>query len=149
MWERKEKIKKTCLAVVLVLSTCTFALAQKVNSSRRAALGQWWTTHPRYTGDRGFLGVTYYGGYPYAIASDGVNLWVGIDNGSGYLVEFRASDGARIGAWGGFPDISAVLVAAGRVWFTTYGESSGSPGGLYSFAPGRGMKGPAGSPMSA
>ena len=42
-------------------------------SSRRAALGQWWTTTPQW-GDR--IGTTAVGIFPIGIASDGADLWV-------------------------------------------------------------------------
>src|ERR1700674_44304 len=49
-------------------------------SSRRAALGQWWTTTPHY--DIG-LGSTPVGAFPVAVASDGADLWVtNFDDGS-------------------------------------------------------------------
>jgi len=133
-------MRRITILTAVVTAYAISASAQKVDSSRRAALGQWWTTHPRYMAGAGSLGSTYYGGYPSGIASDGVNLWVavGFSDGSGQLVEFRASDGARIGAWGNYPHINAVFVAAGRVWFTTLEN----PGGLYSFDPGQGDTAP-------
>ena len=140
MIEMGNRRKRIALAV-LAAAVAAGATAQSVDSSRRAALGQWWTTHPRYTSDTGLLGTTSWGGSPTAIACDGENLWVADYLGGsagGQLVEFRASDGARLASWGGYPEITAVLVAAGRVWFTTYG----APGGLYAFAPGQGDAAP-------
>src|SRR5690348_15698901 len=48
-------------------------------SSRRAALGQWWTTTPRWD-DR--IGTIDVGLNPIGIASDGADLWVANQQGN-------------------------------------------------------------------
>jgi len=119
------------LAAVLLLSSAALAIGQNVDSSRRAALGQWWTTIPRYTADRGLLGIASWGGHPLNVVSDGVHIWATFLLGSGgQLVEFRGTDGAEINAWGGYSQIDAVLVAAGKIFFTV----DDNPG-LYMLSP--------------
>jgi hypothetical protein len=79
-------------------------------SSRRAALGQWWTTTPHY--DLG-LGVIALGGVPSSIASDGVDIWVSSFGGT--VSRVRASDGKLLETWTGGMLPRQVLVAMGRV----------------------------------
>ena len=85
-------------------------------SSRRAALGQWWTTTPQW-GDR--IGTIEVGLHPIGIASDGADLWVANQSGN-TVSRVRASDGKLLDTWTGdvqdFP--TAVLVAMGRVFVT-------------------------------
>src|SRR5215471_5456251 len=65
-------------------------------SSRRAGLGQWWTTTPHW--DLG-LGVTAVGKYPGGVASDGQDIWVA--NTGGSISRVRASDGKYLETWTG------------------------------------------------
>src|ERR1700694_2924752 len=73
-------------------------------SSRRAALGQWWTTTPHW--DIG-LGITAVGINPTGVQSDGKDLWV-----AGYdtVSRVRASDGRLLESWTGVDHGIAVLV---------------------------------------
>jgi hypothetical protein len=87
-------------------------------SSRRAALGQWWTTTPQW--DKG-LGVTTVGDGPAQCVSDGADVWVtnnafGTENGS--VSRVRASDGRLLETWTGATSASGIVVAAGRVFVT-------------------------------
>jgi hypothetical protein len=83
-------------------------------SSRHAALGQWWTTTPRY--DFG-LGVTTLGGFPYIPQSDGSDVWVPNINDS-TVSRVRASDGKLLETWTGATNAVGALVAMGRVFAT-------------------------------
>ena len=83
-------------------------------SSPRAALGQWWTTTPRY--DLG-LGVTAVGGFPYILQSDGTDVWVPNTNDS-TISRVRASDGKLLETWTGATSVVGVLVAMGQVFAT-------------------------------
>ena len=91
-------------------------------SSRRAALGQWWTTTPHYIPE--LLGLTHVGVQPLAVASDGADLWVA--NGDGTVSRVRASDGRLLETWTGVPTAQTVLVAMGRVFALTGGLDGGS-----------------------
>jgi DNA-binding beta-propeller fold protein YncE len=85
-------------------------------SSRRAALGQWWTTTPQWENR---IGTTYVGLHPIGIASDGADLWVANQQGN-TVARVRASDGKLLETWTG--DVVAaptsVLVAMGKVFVT-------------------------------
>lgn len=96
-------------------------------SSRRAALGQWWTTTPHW--DLG-LGVTAVGHSPQGVASDGQDIWVA--NIGGSISRVRASDGRYLETWTGAANANTVLVALGRVFAAGYGQPSGS---LYAIDP--------------
>ena len=64
-------------------------------SSRRAALGQWWTS-----GANPVLGGTPVGTRPIGVASDGADLWVAnIDSAT--VSRVRASDGRLLETWTG------------------------------------------------
>jgi len=94
----------------------TKALHQALSrGSRRAALGQWWTTTPHW--DMG-LGTTAVGSLPFAVAADGEDLWVTCV-GDGSVQRVHASDGRVTGTWPGAPNALGLLVAMGRVFFTT------------------------------
>jgi DNA-binding beta-propeller fold protein YncE len=94
-------------------------------SSRRAALGRWWTT-----GAEPILGVTFLGARPIGVASDGADLWVAnIDSGT--ISRVRASDGRVLATWTLATNPTGVLVAMGRVFVT--GQSN--PGKLYMIDP--------------
>jgi DNA-binding beta-propeller fold protein YncE len=87
-------------------------------SSRRAALGQWWTTTPHY--DLG-LGVTAVGPQPLLCATDGNDIWVPAFDGT--VSRVRASDGALLGTWVDAIAGGGVLVAMGRVFVAGAGAS--------------------------
>src|ERR1700730_16117351 len=84
-------------------------------SSRRAALGQWWTTTPHY--DAG-LGVTDVGNFPTSCASDGADVWGANEDfeGPGSVSRVRASDGRLLETWTGAAGGIAVLSAMGRIF---------------------------------
>ncbi len=84
-------------------------------SSRRAALGQWWTTTPHW--DVG-LGVVTVGTHPIGIASDGADLWVA-NQADSTVARVRASDGKVLDTWTNVNNATCVLVAMGRVFVTS------------------------------
>ena len=86
-------------------------------SSRRAALGQWWTTTPHYDGGLGVTAIPA----PMSVVADGADLWVTTGTNSIYRV--RASDGAVLGIWSAPGTLSAVLVAMGRVFVVGFDNS--------------------------
>jgi len=79
-------------------------------SSRRAALGQWWTTTPHWTDS---LGVTDVGILPHFVACDGADVWVQKIN---TVDRVRASDGKLLETWTGLVNGSGVVSAMGRVF---------------------------------
>lgn len=95
-------------AAVFVSKGLNQALAR---SSRRAAIGQWWTTTPHW--DIG-LGVTddAYG----PVISDGADVWV---NSLAGMKRVRASDGRVLETWPAFAGLP--LAAMGRI-FAAAGE---------------------------
>lgn len=95
--------------------------------SRRAALGQWWTTTPH--DDLG-LGVTTIGGTPRSVRSDGADLWVA-DDTNGTISRVRGSDGTLLETWTGASGATDVLVAMGRV----FAGGAGFPSSLYMLDP--------------
>jgi hypothetical protein len=100
-------------------------------SSRRAALGQWWTTTPHW--DLG-LGITTVGHNPEGIASDGADVWVANISG-GSVSRVRASDGAFLENWTGAPGAIGVLPAMGRILVIGSDQPSGPAGFLYVLDP--------------
>ena len=78
-------------------------------SSRRAALGQWWTTSAAES-----IGLTGVGASPLAVRSDGVDLWVAALDGT--VTRVRGSDGRALETWTGATGAVRVLVAMGRVF---------------------------------
>ncbi|HEY2796974.1 MAG TPA: S-layer homology domain-containing protein [Thermoanaerobaculia bacterium] len=94
-------------------------------SSRRAALGQWWTTQ-----NSNAVGVTNLGGLIVGVASDGTDIWVGNGN-DGVIHRVRASDGKLLGTWTGALGAAIPVVAAGSVFFP--GDTT--PGRLYRIDP--------------
>lgn len=96
-------------------------------TSKRAALGQFWTA-PRLPSDT--RGLTPVGSHPIMVASDGADLWV-CNPSSATVSRVRASDGVKLGDWTGAVNAFGVLVALGRVFVT--GETS--PGTLYEIDP--------------
>ena len=97
-------------------------------TSRRAALGQWWTTTPHY--DQQDLGLTTVGSGPRALKSDGADVWVA-RNVAGTVSRVRASDGKLLETWTGATSGVDVLVAIGRVFVA----GNASPGNLYLIDP--------------
>ena len=88
-------------------------------TSRRGALGQWWTSH-----NENVLGSTAMGDAPTSCASDGADVWVAIDDGT--LSRVRASDGKLLETWTGATASAGggvLLVAMGRVFLL---ESTGN-----------------------
>jgi S-layer homology domain len=101
-------------------------------SSRRAALGQWWTTTPQW--DFG-LGVTEVDPDPLRPAADGADIWTP-NLGGGSVSRVRASDGKLLETWTGAAGASAVLVAMGRIFVTAgTGNVNGFGGSLYAIDP--------------
>jgi len=77
--------------------------------SRRAALDQFWTTKNNTA-----VGLTTVGIAPFALKSDGVDVWAaGI--GDATVSRVRGSDGKLLETWTGATGGSGVLVAMGRV----------------------------------
>jgi hypothetical protein len=98
-------------------------------TSRRAALGQWWSElTPRYDQS---LGLTTVGTSPGSLVSDGFDLWVP-NTVSGTVSRVRGSDGQVKATWTGATNAVAALVALGRVF--VIGSVSGT-GKLYSINP--------------
>lgn len=95
-----------------------------VRGSRRAALGQWWTTTPHY--ELG-LGITH---VPYnpvgGVIADGADVWAASGNEfhNGAVTRFRASDGRVLETWT-IPDAYALLGAMGRIFVADFGVQAG------------------------
>jgi hypothetical protein len=96
-------------------------------ASRRAALGQWWTTQSWQA-----LGQTTVGSLPFAVVSDGADLWVTV-TGDGVVARVRASDGKLLGTWTGATNALAIQAAMGRIFLTT----NYPPDVLYMIDPGQ------------
>jgi S-layer homology domain len=90
-------------------------------TSRHAALGQWWTTTPRYFAG---LGTTTIPGasYVYHLAADGTDLWAAASDS---VWRIRASDGKLLEEWTGANAAFGTLVAMGRVFVAGSIEPSG------------------------
>ena len=91
-------------------------------SSRRAALGQWWTSKPHYALG---LGVTPDAHGP--ITCDGTDIWTGA---SGGVNRVRGSDGRVIETWSGAFG-GAMVSAMGRIFVATFT----TPGKLFMIDP--------------
>ncbi len=91
-------------------------------SSRRAALGQWWTTTPHYAIGLGVTGDAY-----GQIACDGANVWVG---SSGGVSRVLASDGRALETWSG-PGGGALVSAMGRIFIA----ADSTPGQVFMIDP--------------
>ncbi|HEY1252574.1 MAG TPA: S-layer homology domain-containing protein [Thermoanaerobaculia bacterium] len=98
-------------------------------SSRRAALGQWWTTTPHW--DLG-LGVTTLGSSPRWVACDGSDIWVGGENPGAGVARVRGSDGKLIENHSAM-NPQDIVIAMGRVFAVV--ETAPFTGGLYSIDP--------------
>jgi len=106
-------------AAVFVSKAINQTLAR---SSRRAALGQWWTTTPQYVNG---LGTTSVGVQPLGVAWDGADIWVG-NAGDSTVSRVRASDGKLLETWTtSDPGPHAVLAALGRIFVLTGGLDGG------------------------
>jgi DNA-binding beta-propeller fold protein YncE len=106
-------------AAVFVSKGINQALAR---SSRRAALGQWWTTTPHY--DIG-LGVTTVGAVPLGLACDGADVWVA-NQDDNTVSRVRASDGRLMETWTtSDPSPHRTLVALGKILVLTGGLDGG------------------------
>ncbi len=80
--------------------------------SRRAALGQWWTTTPHYDAGLGFTSLDAFVGQP---CSDGADIWVPTEQNG--IWRIRASDGQVLGKWTTSPGgAEAALCAMGKVF---------------------------------
>jgi len=108
-------------AAVFVSKGVNQAIAR---SSRRAALGQWWTTTPHW--DIG-LGTTNVGPFPGIPAADGADIWVATLDDT--ISRVRASDGRLLETWTGAD--GPVLAAMGRVFVAKQ-----APAELYAIDPG-------------
>jgi hypothetical protein len=98
-------------AAVFVSKGVNQAIAR---SSRRAALGQWWTTSTWVW--RTGLGRTLLPGSPSLtspVVSDGTDVWVG---GFGQIFRVRASDGKLLGAWTTASSPTSLVIAMGRAF---------------------------------
>jgi hypothetical protein len=101
-------------------------------SSRRAALGQWWTMNPHWNLG---LGVTVVGAIPLQPACDGTDVWTP-DLGAGTVSRVRASDGKLLETWTGADSPTYALAAMGRIFVTARtGDESGFHGTLYAIDP--------------
>jgi hypothetical protein len=88
--------------------------------SKRAALGQFWTTNPQYSffsvhGDLEGYGVTDVGSTPFLAQSDGEDVWVA-NFSSSTISQVHASTGKVIGTWTNATSPVGVVVGAGRVF---------------------------------
>jgi hypothetical protein len=99
--------------------------ASLARGSRRAALGQWWTTTPHW--DLG-LGVTDVGLGPQFLVSDGSDVWV-TNHGDSTVTRVRGSDGGVVESWSVSALPFAVLSAMGRIFV------SGGGGALFMIDP--------------
>ncbi|HEY1252575.1 MAG TPA: S-layer homology domain-containing protein [Thermoanaerobaculia bacterium] len=82
-------------------------------SSRRAALGQWWTTKTQNA-----LGSTTVGANPVFTVADGADVWVTF---SEHVLRVRASDARILETWTGATQLNGAIVAAmGQVFVTGY-----------------------------
>ncbi len=103
--------------------------ASAPTSSRRAALGQFWTTTK---GAAATIGLTSVGGgsIPVLCRADGTDIWVS-GPGTATVSRVRASDGRLLETWTGAGGAYDVLPALGLIFVT--GRTT--PGALYAFAP--------------
>lgn len=100
-------------------------------SSRRSALGQWWTAN---VGPPNGLGVTTVGSSPIGVACDGADVWVA-NGGDSTVSRVRASDGRLLGTWTGASQAWAVLVAMGKVFVSSAPGFQPVHGKLYMIDP--------------
>jgi hypothetical protein len=110
-------------AAVFVSKGVNQALAR---SSRRAALGQWWTTTDASATGRTALPGSSTG----PCVSDGTDVWVS-SYPDGNVSRVRASDGRLLGTWTGAPFSWALLSAMGRIFVS----GNDTPGRVYMIDP--------------
>jgi hypothetical protein len=104
-----------------------------VRSSRRAALGQWWTTSSlSWSAGLGITPLPENPGPFGAMASDGADVWVG---GYNSIFRYRTGDGRFLETWTTKKTASAIVVAMGRVLVGGYELPGGGPGALYMIDP--------------
>jgi hypothetical protein len=96
------------------------------SSSRRPALGQFWTTKVPLA-----LGRTDLAGPPNLCKADGADIWVPTYVGGGAVTRVRASDGKLLETWTGMANPIDVLSAMGKIFVV----GSASPGVLYRIDP--------------
>ena len=96
------------------------------SGSRRAALGQFWTTKVPFA-----LGLTNLPGPPYPCKADGADIWVPTYVGGGAVTRVRASDGKFLETWTGATNSIDVLSAMGKIFVL----GNTSPGALYVIDP--------------
>ncbi len=94
-------------------------------ASRRAALGQWWTTQNEQA-----LGLTALGGDLRLAVADGADIW-STKLQEGTVSRIRASDGRLLETWTGASSAFGVLSAMGRILVT----SLEAPSSLYVIDP--------------
>jgi hypothetical protein len=94
-------------------------------NSRRSALTEFWTTQ-----NSSVVGLTTVGSAPFAVKSDGVDVWAA-GSGDATVSRVRGSDGKLLETWTGATGGSGVLVAMGRVFVS----GLTSPGKLYRIDP--------------
>jgi hypothetical protein len=111
-------------AAVFVSKAVNQSLAR---SSRRAALGQWWTTASDATAGHTLVGVE-----PHGVAADGQDVWVASGANGGTVARVRASDGRLLETWTNAQAAYAVLVAMGKVFVL---GSTNPQGKLYMIDP--------------
>ncbi len=110
-------------AAVFVSKGVNQAIAR---SSRRAALGQWWTTASDAALGRTVLPGIYTG----PCVSDGTDVWVS-SYPDGNVFRVRASDGRFLETWTGATASWALLSAMGRIFVS----SNDTPGRVYMIDP--------------
>ena len=96
-------------AAVFVSKGINQAIAR---SSRRAALGQWWTRADDQISQIGWTQVADYPGLPIA---DGADIWVP-GQIPGEVSRVRASDGRLLETWTGAESALVALAAMGRIF---------------------------------
>ncbi|MFY9552526.1 MAG: S-layer homology domain-containing protein [Thermoanaerobaculia bacterium] len=114
-------------AAVFVSKGVNQAIAR---SSRRAALGQWWT--PKESPWHSGLGITPLPGggplFTYApVVCDGQDVWIAEDDS---IFRVRASDGKLLETWTTVKSSSAILVAMGRVFAVAFDPFNPNTGTL-------------------
>ena len=109
-------------AAVFVTKGLNQALAR---GSRRAALGQWWTTQgPDTVASLSLPNV------PTFCASDGTDIWVA---GGGKVVRVHGSDMTILGTWSGAGEDNGVAVAMGKIFVA--GSHPGTSNSIYMIDP--------------
>ena len=81
-------------------------------SSRRAALGQWWTTKSESA-----LGLTTVGPNAVGTVCDGEDVWVTF---SDHVIRVHASDGRVLETWTGATSINGIVAAMGQIFVTGF-----------------------------